>query len=817
MDKRKSRIIVLICSIGLIFPLFLLAIENATLIDSLIISGKMHMNRGRSDYAVYLLMNALQRARDAGERERLRESMQLLAQAHENLGDYKTANIYLKKMQRIQDSLFVFQLEKAGYIKSDSVLTLSHHEYIGKLESSKKRQFYVFFIILIMILFASTLIIVYNYQHTKKRMQKIIDTKTNDLKEANTRLEKEIIEKTESEEKFRTIFEHAPVMIDAFDDMGKCLLWNRECERQLGWSEEEIISVKDPLNILYPDRKIREKVFQWIVNADGTVHEDTVTAKDGSRKVQCWSNYKLSPGFYLCVGFDITERKTNEEALMSSKERYKQLMNNSPSLILEFDVNNHSIISCNPAMADSLGSTVNDIIGNDIRAFLPDAIFRSRYKVAMEALKENKVVVSEDSNKGRYFYNTVIPVVSGERKTLQIISYDITERKKIEMELKEREAFLQSLIYNIPLDFYTRDKEGKVIMQSAKSIQKWGDLRGLTINDLDIKDSLKKLWREAVRSALSGNEVEEEYTVSKKDATHYFKMYVSPIIRGDEITGILGVDIDITEERENEKKLIQLKDNLESVVDEEIKKRKDQQELLIQKSKLESLGQLAAGIAHEINQPIGLIALGLDNVLEKLGNDKTISVTYLKDKIENFFKYIDRIRQIIDHIGTFSRDQKDIIFDELNINTIIEQALTMIKHQYKDHNITFNVKLDKNIPIILGKAFKVEQVILNLLSNSFDALEARSQRETGFQKNITIKTFKKRKTVVAEFTDNGVGIPKNDIESIFDPFYTTKGPDKGTGLGLSISYGILEEMNATISVDSILNEFTTFTIEFQAN
>ena len=211
-----------------------------------------------------------------------------------------------------------------------------------------------------------------------------------------------------------------------------------------------------------------------------------------------------------------------------------------------------------------------------------------------------------------------------------------------------------------------------------------------------------------------------------------------------------------------------------------------------------------------------MIAIGVDNTSERIIYGSEVSDEYIKEKSDNFFKYIERIKQIIEHISTFSRDQKDITFDEVNINNVIEQALSMIKKQYVNHNIQFDLQFGDALPPILGNLFKIEQVILNLLSNSFDALETKVIDSIELQKTITIKTYKSGKYVFIEFTDNGIGMSHKEIENIFDPFYTTKGPDEGTGLGLSISYGILEEMKAEISVKSEPGEFTTFSIKFQS-
>ncbi len=815
METKINKILLLVCCISLLFPLALSAVQNTQLLDSLIVSGKDNFDKGRDNHAIYILLRAKELAEELEDVEKIISINKLFAEIYENKGDYKTANVYLRRLQNIQDSLSLLQLEQIYFYEQDESKPLKHQTYIEELELSKRNQFNLFVIIIFALLLISFIIIVIKGKHSEKQMQLIIEEQTKDLIETNLSLEQKIKEKAESEEKFRTIYEHAPIMIDAFDENGKCLLWNKECERQLGWSKDDLTNSSNPLSLLYPIDKERKQVLEWIKIADGSFNENIATTKDGSKKIQMWSNYRLAPGFCICVGYDITERKKSENELKESKERYKKLIYNSPSLIAEVDVETYEIVTCNPVMAKSLGTTVNKIIGRDIRKLLPEDIFKSRMVFANKALAENNAFVFEDTNHGRHFYNTVIPIITAGRTTYQMISYDITERKHAEMELQASEALLQSLIYNIPLEFYARDEEKKVFMQSARSIEKWGDLSGKSVEDHQIDVSLKKLWNKWLESAYAGHEIEGEYDIFIKNELHHMKTLLAPIKRDNEIIGVLGTDIDITEIKENEKKLMMMKDDLESMVGAEIEKRKAQQELLIQKSKLESLGQLAAGIAHEINQPIGLIALGVDNISERLKSGSDVSAEYLTEKIEKFFKYIDRIHQIIDHISTFSRDQKDITFDEVNINTIVEQALAMIRLQYEDQEIHFEINLEEDLRMILGNSFKIEQVLLNLLSNSRDALEAKTNTGVDFQKTISIKTFKKGKYIIIEFTDNGIGMSSKELESIFDPFYTTKGPEMGTGLGLSICYGILDEMNAEISVKSIPDEFTTFIIKFK--
>lgn len=258
--------------------------------------------------------------------------------------------------------------------------------------------------------------------------------------------------------------------------------------------------------------------------------------------------------------------------------------------------------------------------------------------------------------------------------------------------------------------------------------------------------------------------------------------------------------------------------NLEKRVEGELKKRERQRQLLIQKSKLESIGELAAGMAHEINQPLGGISMGLDNILFKLTLG-TVSDEYLQTKIDAMFHDIDRIRRIISHVRVFSRDQKNLVDDEVSINEVIRDSLSLIKRQYQNHNIKIALKLSEEDYFTVGNKYRLEQVFLNLLSNAKFAVEEKQQKSENllYSKSIEITSYLEDKFIVVDVVDNGIGISEKYLDNVFDPFFTTKDVESGTGLGLSISYGIIHEMKGEIKVESMENEFTKMKVYFPVN
>jgi C4-dicarboxylate-specific signal transduction histidine kinase len=321
---------------------------------------------------------------------------------------------------------------------------------------------------------------------------------------------------------------------------------------------------------------------------------------------------------------------------------------------------------------------------------------------------------------------------------------------------------------------------------------------------------LTALVHELANGILLERKVKEQEQQRKKAEENLRKLNQELEKRVEDRTQDLQHEIKERIQAENELKELNL--TLERRVKEELKKRERQQQLLIQKSKLESMGELAAGIAHEINQPLGGISMGLDNILFKLSIGK-VSDEYLRTKIDALFQDIDRIRQIINHVRVFSRDQKNLVDERVDINAVIRDALSLISRQYQNHNIEISLNLCENECLAIGNKYRIEQVFLNLLSNAKYAVEEKLKiLITGYSKKIEIKSYRENNFVVTDIIDNGIGIPEKHIDNIFDPFFTTKDVENGTGLGLSISYGIIKEMKGNISVESQENKFTKVSV-----
>ncbi|HDH50725.1 MAG TPA: HAMP domain-containing protein, partial [Nitrospirae bacterium] len=221
---------------------------------------------------------------------------------------------------------------------------------------------------------------------------------------------------------------------------------------------------------------------------------------------------------------------------------------------------------------------------------------------------------------------------------------------------------------------------------------------------------------------------------------------------------------------------------------------------LLQTEKLASLGRMAAGVAHEINNPLTGVVTFSHLMLQRVPPD-SLDAEDLKVIIEQ----ADRCSKIIRNLLTFSRatpSEKG----EINVNNVLSRTIYMVKNQEKFHNIKFNTSIDDTQFISDGDPSQFQQICLNMFLNAADAMNGRGE--------ITVATRKitenGKNYVETEFTDTGSGIKQEDMEKLFEPFFTTKPVDKGTGLGLSVSHGIVKHLGGEIKVSSTVGKGTSF-------
>ncbi len=239
------------------------------------------------------------------------------------------------------------------------------------------------------------------------------------------------------------------------------------------------------------------------------------------------------------------------------------------------------------------------------------------------------------------------------------------------------------------------------------------------------------------------------------------------------------------------------------IIFDDVTERDELERRLVQADKLSSVGLLAAGVAHEVNTPLAVISTYAQMLAKQVSGDDQKSRL-----LEKIAKQTFRASEIVNSLLNFSRTSPTS-FDDLDLNRVLHESLTLIQHQIEKAGVKVQLDLDEHLPPIKGNSGKLQQVFLNLFLNARDAMGAGG--------TLSVRTYRSGDTVGVDVADTGHGIAPENLSRIFDPFFTTKGARKGTGLGLSVSYGIVREHSGAIEVESQPGEGTRFHLEFPAS
>ncbi|MDP2724031.1 MAG: PAS domain S-box protein [Bacteroidales bacterium] len=493
--------------------------------------------------------------------------------------------------------------------------------------------------------------------------------------------------------------------------------------------------------------------------------------------------------------------RTNHDLKVSEK-RISNLMFNMADWVWEIDENGIYTYSSQNSV-DFFGLTSEEIIGKTPFDFMsPEE--NDRFRPVYTEIQKSRNPIKDLENwsidkygqkiclqtSGLAFYDE-----EGVFKGYQGVAKNITKRKLIEQALKTSEEKYKTMLNASPDGILLTDLKGLITDVSEIGLELFGidnrdDVVGKHFSRFvpsKERNTLVEILKKTMNEGISQN---VEMKFRKSNQTLFLGEISSTLIQG---VGGIPFSYMFTIRNISQRKKIEAKQ--------------------IHADRMASLGEMASGIAHEINQPLNTISLIMDNIMSGANKAESIDKDYLNKKADKIFGNITRIRNIIDNIRAFSQSHDDYLLTSFDVNSSIYNAISMISEQFKHLAITLNLQLEEKPPVIIGNTFQFEQVILNLMLNAKDAvLERKSTLAEKFDMFVKIKTFRENNIFVIEIADNGMGIHKDDIEHIMLPFYTTKETGKGTGLGLSISYRIIKEMNGTIDVWSNQFEGTTFRI-----
>jgi PAS domain S-box-containing protein len=623
-------------------------------------------------------------------------------------------------------------------------------------------------------------------------------------------------------EKFPILFEKFPQGILILDDHWHVILANRMTYKLLGYSGQVLLgkNIKQLIaaeNQIQLEKKLKRKSVKNICQI-GPV---SILKEDGSFLKAAIELVSLKiHGIIRSIVFlkEILGHEEISRALTESESSFKNIVQSSPMGIFIYILKKDNALvfsGFNPAANRILGVDCAMFVGKTIEEAFPPLAKTEVPRRYRAAARKNipwhteQVLYQDQKITGAY----EVYAFQTKANHMAAMFLDITSRKQLEEQLK----LTQFTVDNTADSILWMNNKGKIIyankVTSAILGYSYDELLQMDfskINSIVQAGHWTHIWKKLKNTPL----LRLEALSLKKDGQRFPVDVIFNYVCFAEKEFCCAFIRDITEIKKAEDVL----KNSHQFLEKEVKARtaqlkKTNLELievtgqLVQSGKLAALGELTAGVAHELNQPLNGILITSQSLQLDIRKER-LQLNQLNDKLESINKQVNKMAKIIQHMKIFTRQTYGTAYKEINIKDVIAGAFTFIERQMVDNRI----KITKNynqVPLnIYADEVEIEQVFLNLLSNARHALIKSEKDEK--QLEITVKSIKD--TAIVTIADNGIGIPESVISSIFDPFFTTKEPGMGTGLGLSVSRKIIQEHRGKIEVESKVNQFTKFTI-----
>ena len=561
----------------------------------------------------------------------------------------------------------------------------------------------------------------------------------------------------------------------------------------LGYSTDELLAMKlCDIDVIY-DMVNWQNAFKRLRRLGSFRFETLQRNRDGEIfPIELTLNYVMQNGHEFCLGIgrDITERKRIEEALKANAEKYRAVVEDQVELICRF-VPDGTITFANRAFCQFYGKTSEEVVGKSYLSLIAEPQYPVFTASIEDLLSEpGKVIYDiQPYKKGEgtmWMEQTLRALISGNGQVekFQVVLRDITDKRKAEQALRESKEQYQLV--------FDRMQDGFAVFEVLYGDDdKATDARFLEVNPAferiaGVKGNDvvgKTLWEVFPTMRLKSVELWKDL-ISKSKNVLIEELYAVTLDKYLRISGL------------------SLKKGRYAVLISDMTEQKKMMEKLMRADRLSSLGEMAAGLAHEINNPLTGV-MGLAHLLM----EKPEISDSVRDDAGTIYKEANRAAGILRDFLVFARGQKPDK-QTADINSIIDSVLKLRRTYMRKSGIEVIISLADGLPELLLDVSQIQQVFLNIVLNAeYFMYEAHKKGLL----NITTRSVDNVVQVI--IADNGPGMSVENMSHIFDPFFTTKELGRGTGLGLSISYGIIKEHNGNIYVESKLGRGSSFIVE----
>jgi PAS domain S-box-containing protein len=594
------------------------------------------------------------------------------------------------------------------------------------------------------------------------------------------------------EDLLKTVSINSPVGVYIVQDKKFCFV-NRQFLEDTGYSEDELLGT-DPLQIVMPEDRnmVRDNAVKMLKSKRSSPYEYRTLTKNGDAR---WALETVVPIIYkgrqatLGNYMDITEHKRMEIALRESEEFNSSLLNNSPYPVLVLN-SDTSIKYVNPALEKLTGFTSVELVG--IKAPYPwltqESLPKTRrqFQIAMQRGPKWFAELFQKKN-GEYFWVEIrsTPVTYDGKFRYYMSSWvDITDRKQIEDALRREKERAERYLNVAGVMLATVNIDEEITLMNKKGCEILGYQAGEltksnwfnTLVPERTRAEMKSVFRKLIAGE-NGPVIYYENPLLTRDGEERLIAFNNSVVKDTDgrVIGVLISGEDVTELRKT-------------------------QEQLQHSRLLASLGEMTAGIAHEVNNPLGCILL----YSELLASSEVPS--QMKKDLKIIHDEAKRATKIMTDLLTYGRRTKSQM-RRLNLYNPLKKVMEMRRYEQKVQNITVSTNLVKNPLYVNGDSSQLMQVFMNLMLNAEETLRTTNGG------NIIITTETHDEWARVHIADDGPGIPQKDLNQVFYPFFTTKEIGEGTGLGLSTCYGIITGHDGLIRAENNDMGGATFTIE----